>query len=259
MIERRKTLLVLLVLLFFAFLPTFSEVPFPSQDTPLVMKEVLTTTSLSYSWLTPAIHVTMLVFLVALYFYGSKIRRVASAFFGALFLFIAFGNHVTNTQNYGLVVVTGNLASVLVVGMFWLWDAYRPRNVYIFQKVSLWRYWMLPLVFLAFWFPINAQAVLDFNPLLLITSSFGVMFCPTAPFAVALLTLIYPNVNKQVLRVTSFVGLVFGFFNVLSFFVMPGYPLWLLILHVPLISISIYGLLLPTLMRIISSKTSRTY
>ena len=90
--ESRKTLLVLLVLLFFAFLPTFSEVPFPPQDTPLVMKEVLTKTSVTYSWLTPAIHIAPLVFLIALYFYGSKIGRVTSAFFGILFLFIAFGN-----------------------------------------------------------------------------------------------------------------------------------------------------------------------
>ncbi|MFW9984531.1 MAG: hypothetical protein ACFFCB_07370 [Candidatus Odinarchaeota archaeon] len=252
--ESRKTLLVLLILLFFAFLPTLSEVPFPSQDTPLVMKEVLTQTAGTYSWLTPAIHVATLTLLVALYFYGSKIGRVASAFFGILFVFIAFGNHVTDTQNYGLVVVTGNLASVLVVGLFWMWEAYKPRNEYVFRRLSLWRYWLLPLVFLAFWFPMNVQAAPDFNPLLLLTSSFGVMFCPTAPLIIALLTLIYPNVNKRVLRVTSFVGLVFGFFNVLSFFVMPGYPLWLLILHAPLIFISFYGLLLPTLVRHPSSQ-----
>jgi hypothetical protein len=252
--ENRKTLLVLLVLLFVAFLPTLSQVPFPSQDSPLVMKEVLTQTSVSNPWLTSAIHITTIAFLIALYWAGSKVGRAASAFFGILFIYIAFSNHIAVTQNYGLVVVTGNLISVLVVGLCWMWEAYRPRNVYVFQKLAAWRYWVLPFAVLAFWFPINAGANPDFNPLLLLTSSFGVMFCPTAPVVIALLTLIYPNVNKQVLRVTSFVGLIFGFFNVFSFFVMPGYPLWLLILHTPLISISFYGLLLPTIVKKASSQ-----
>jgi hypothetical protein len=75
------------------------------------------------------------------------------------------------------------------------------------------------------------------------------MFCPTAPVVIALLTLIYPSVNKPLLRVTSFVGLIIGLFNVMSFFVMPGYPLWLLILHTPLIFISLYGLLLPLIVK----------
>ena len=206
--ESRKTLLVLLLLLFFSFLPTLSTVPFPSQDSPLVMKEVLTQTSISNPWLTSAIHIATVALLVALYWCGSKIGRAASAFFGILFIYIAFSNHIALTQSYGLVVVTGNLVSVLVVGLFWMWEAIRPRNVYIFQKLAAWRYWVLPFVFLAFWFPMNAEAGPDFNPLLLLTSSFGVMFCPTTPLVIALLTLIYPSVNKYVLRVTSFVGLI---------------------------------------------------
>ncbi len=245
--ENRKMLLILLFLLFLSFLPTFSQVPFPSEDTSLVMKEVLTQTSVSNLWLTSAIHIFTLALLITLFWYGSKVGRIASAFFGGLFIFIAFSNHITITQSYGLVVVAGNLVSVFVVGLFWLWEVHRPHNVYVFQKLAAWRYWMIPLVILAFWFPMNANANPDFSPLLFFTSSFGVMFCPTTPLIIALLTLIYPNVNMNVLRVTSFVGLLFGFFNVLSFFVMPGYSLWLLILHTPLILVSLYGLLLPIL------------
>jgi hypothetical protein len=127
--------------------------------------------------------------------------------------------------------------------------------MYVFQKLAAWRYWLLPFILLAFWFPMSAEAGPDFSPSLLLTSSFGVMFCPTAPVVIALLTLIYPNVNKPVLRVTSFVGLIIGFFNVLSFFVMPGYSLWLLILHTPLIFISLYGLMLPMVVEEASSQS----
>jgi hypothetical protein len=253
--ESRKMLILLIALLLINFLPTLSTVPFPPQDSPLVIFEVLTQTSVSNPWLTSIIHITTVALLIAMYYYGSRVGRGASAFFGILFIFIAFSNHIAVTKSYGLVVVTGNLVSILVVGLFWLWEAYRPHNMYVFQKLAAWRYWVLPFVLLAFWFPMSAEAVPDFSPSLLLTSSFGVMFCPTAPVMIALLTLIYPNVNKPVLRVTSFVGLIIGFFNVLSFFVMPGYSMWLLILHTPLIFISLYGLMLPMMVKAAASQT----
>ena len=103
--------------------------------------------------------------------------------------------------------------------------------------------------FLAFWSPIDAQLNPDFNPLLLLNSSFGVMYCPTTPVIVALLTLIYPRVNTYLLRTTSFVGLIMGLFNVMSYFIMPGYTLWSLFLHTPLVFISAYGLLITILVK----------
>jgi hypothetical protein len=247
--ESRKTLLILTALLVCTFLPTLAAVPFAQQDSPLVIREVFVQTSTAFLWLSPVIHVITIALLIGLYHYGSRIGRVADAFFGILFLFFAFGNHIAVTENYGLVVLTGNLVPIFVVGLFWMWEVYRPRNEYVFDRLPAWRYWVLPFVFLAFWSPINAELSPDFNPLLLLTSSFGVMFCPTTPLIVALLTLIYPRVNMYVLRATSFVGLLIGLFNAVSFFTMPGYTLWNLVLHTPLIFISIYGLLISVLVK----------
>jgi hypothetical protein len=247
--ERTKTLLILVGVLICSFLPVFAELPFPQQDSSLVIKEVLMKTSVEYLWLSPIIHVITVVLLVALYLYGSRVGRVADAFFAILFLFIAFSNHIAVTDTYGLAVMTGNLIPILIVGLLWVWEVYRPQNNYVFKRLPAWRYWVLPFAFLAFWSPIDAQLNPDFNPLLLLSSSFGVMYCPTTPVIIAILTLIYPGVNKIVLRVTSFAGLIMGLFNVLSFFIMPGYTLWNLVLHTPLIFISLYGLLIPVLVK----------
>jgi hypothetical protein len=206
-------------------------------------------TSVAYSWLSPIVHIVTVALLVALYLYGSKAGRVVDAFIAVLFLFIAFSNHIAVTDTYGLAVVTGNLIPVLIIGLFWVWEVYKPKNDYVFEGLSAWRYWVLPFAFLAFWSPINAQLNPDFSPLQLLTSSFGVMYCPTTPVIIALMTLIYPRVNTYVLRTTSFVGLIIGLFNVMSYFTMPGYTLWNLILHTPLILISLYGLLLPILVK----------
>jgi len=182
--------------------------------------------------------------LVAVYLYGRKIGRIADAYFGFLILFMAVSNHVARTENYGLVIVTGNLVPIFIVGLFWMFEVFKPINEYIFRRLPAWRYWVVPLVVLAFWSPISPDLNPDFNPFLLLTSSFGVMYCPTTPFIVAILTLIYPKANILLLRVTSFVGLFIGIFNVMSYFLMPGYTLWNLVLHIPLVTISAYGLLL---------------
>jgi len=247
--DRNKTLLVLVVLLICVFLPTLATVPFPQQDSSLVIKEVLMKTSVAYLWLSPMVHVVTVVLLVALYLYGSRAGRVIDVFFAILFLFIAFSNHIAVTDTYGLAVVTGNLVPILIVGLFWVWEVYRPQNSYVFERLPAWRYWVLPFAFLAFWSPVDAQLNPNFNPLLLLNSSFGVMYCPTTPVVIALLTLVYPRVNAYVLRTTSFVGLMIGLFNVMSYFTMPGYTLWNLILHTPLIFISGYGLLIPILVK----------
>ena len=247
--EKTKTLLILSVLLVCSFLPVFAASPFSQQDSSLVIKEVLIKTSVAYLWLSPIVHVLTIALLVALCAYGPKVGRVVDLFFAILFLFIAFSNHIAITSSYGLAIVTGNLIPILIVGLFWIWEVYRPKNDYVFERLPVWRYWVLPFAFLAFWSPIDAQLNPDFNPLLLLNSSFGVMYCPTTPVIIALLTLIYPKVNTYVLKVTSFVGLIVGLFNVMSYFIMPGYTLWNLILHTPLILISLYGLLIPIFVR----------
>jgi hypothetical protein len=247
--ERNKTLLILVALFICSFLPVFAASPFSQQDSSLVIKEVLMKTSVAYLWLSPIVHIVTVTLLVALYLYGSKAGRVVDAFFAILFLFIAFSNHIAVTDTYGLTVVTGNLIPILIVGLFWVWEIYKPKNNYVFERLPAWRYWVLPFAFLAFWSPIDAQLNPNFNSLLFLNSSFGVMYCPTTPVIIALLTLIYPMVNKYVLRTTSFVGLMIGLFNVMSYFTMSGYTLWNLVLHTPLIFISLYGLLIPILVK----------
>jgi len=244
MTESRKLLLLSLFLFSCIFLPTYSSVPFKQQDTMLVIRNVFIKTSVAYLWLSPGIHVAVIILSFALYRWGRQMNGIADAFFGILFIFIAFSNHIAVTENYGLVVIMGNVVQIVVVGLFWLWDVSKSRNVYVFHRLPTWRYWVVPLAFLAFWSPITPDLYPDFNPLLLLTSSSGVMFCQTTPVIIALLTLIYPKVNQYVLIVTSFVGFLIGVFNAISLFIMPGYSLWNFILHIPFISISLYGLLI---------------
>lgn len=243
----KKILGIYIVLLLCIFLPPITSKPFVQQDTSLVIREVITQTT--YLWFSPIIHVATIMLLLVFYLYGRKTGRIADAFFAVLFLFFALGQNIAVTENHGFAVVTGNLVMILVVGLFWVWEAYKPQNEYVFHQLSLWRYWIIPFCLLAFWFPLNADGSPNFSPLLLLTSDFGVMFCPTAPVVIAILTLIYPRVNRRLLNITSFVSLLVGLFNAMAPFVMPGYTFYMFILHIPLIAIPLYGLLMPILVK----------
>ena len=241
-----KPLFFYVILILCSFLPLLTAIPYAPWERGLVMVELFSTTSLSYPlWLRGFLHILTLILVVLLILYGSRLGRFASAYFGLLFLFHSFTQNIAMLPSYGLTILLGNLVLLAVLGIFWLWEAFRPQNEYAFTRLSWWRYWPIPFVILAFWFPYGVGLLPDFNPLLLLLSDFGVTFCATAPLIIAILTWIYPQVNKRLYTLTCFIGALIGIFNLLAPLTMPGYTLWMLFLHTPLILISFYGLLLP--------------
>ncbi|MDO8123189.1 MAG: hypothetical protein Q6364_02270 [Candidatus Hermodarchaeota archaeon] len=246
--QRWKSILLYVVLIICSFLPLFTVIPYAPWDRGLVMFELFMTTSLSYPlWLRVVLHILTLVLVLLLIVYGQRLGRFVSAYFGVLFVFYAVTQNIALLPTYGLTILLGNLVLLAILGVFWFWEAFRPQNEYVFHRLPWWRYWPIPFLVLAFWFPYGAGLLPDFNPLLLLASDFGVTFCATAPLVIALLTWSYPRVNRRLYYVTCFLGALIGIFNLLAPITMPGYTLWMLFLHTPLIFISFYGLILPRL------------
>jgi Na+/proline symporter len=82
-------------------------------------------------------------------------------------------------------------------------------------------------------------------PILLLTNVTGLAFCMMAPVYVGLLTLYWPRVNISTLRATSLVGLIIGLYNMYANFgIDPGRHWWNGVLHIPLLVISLYGLII---------------
>ncbi|MFX1319175.1 MAG: hypothetical protein ACFE9D_11380 [Promethearchaeota archaeon] len=244
-----KTLLFYVLLILCSFLPLLTMIPYAPWDRGLVMFELFMTTSLSYPlWLRGFLHIFTLILVLLLIPYGRRIGRFVSAYFGILVFFYAITQNIAALPSYGLTILLGNLVLLAILGFFWIWEAYQPYNEYTFTRLPWWRYWPIPFLALAFWFPYGAGLLPDFNPLLLLFSDFGVTFCATAPLIIALLTWIFPKVNRRLYMLTCFIGALIGVFNILAPLTMPGYSLWMLFLHTPLIFISFYGLLLPRIL-----------
>jgi hypothetical protein len=166
------------------------------------------------------------------------------AYLAVNFVFIAFAQNITFNEQFGFVILFNNLLQILLVGILWIPAIFRLEDEFVVVEREKWRFWAVPLVILAFWVPMTVLGQPDFNPMLFLTSQYGLAFCFTAPVMIYILTLYYPNVYKPAYRFLCIVGVYFGLLNLSGPLIISGYPVWVAILHIPLFTISIYGLAL---------------
>jgi hypothetical protein len=245
---------LLYVLLFFlnTVFPPYASKGYSWGETGQVIYSLLRVSLKPYVHLAPIFHIATLILIILIWKYGKRASRIFSAYVGVNYVFIALGQGIGTTEKYGLVILTGGVVSYLLIALLWCWESFNPKTDTTFTRLPLIRYWTVPLAFLAFWSPIRAiplkGAVLDFNPRLLLTSyGYGLSFCMTTPVILCLLTLFYPNINKPLLKVNSFVGIIYGLWNMLS--LLDPQTRWSGILHFPLLLISIYAFVLPNILK----------
>jgi hypothetical protein len=200
----------------------------------------------SYPQIYPVFKIVPIVLITLLIIYKNRFRRWFNAYVAFSYFLFAFGQNIAVTEKYGLSICTINIIMFSAAAGFWIWEAIVLKNDFTCPKISFSRYWVVPLMLIAFWYPLNfVTARPDFNPLGIVTNVAGVTFCMMTPVYVGLLTLYLPKVNIAVLRMTSLVGLIIGLYNMYSNFGIRPDILWFNgVLHIPLIVISIYGLVL---------------
>ncbi|HVQ00638.1 MAG TPA: hypothetical protein VMT57_03905 [Candidatus Thermoplasmatota archaeon] len=226
------------------FIPPYTSKPMTYGDVGdligLVLRESLT----PYLWLAPILHLFTIVFIFLLWKFNFRVIKYFYMYLAVNFVFIALVQNITVNGKYGFVIISNNLLQILLVGILWVPAFFSHENEFVFEKREKWRFWAVPLVMLAFWSPMTVLGQPDFNPLLLLTSEYGLAFCFTAPVMIFILTLYYPNIYKPAYRFLCIVGVYFGLLNLSGPLILSGYPFWVAILHIPLFTISIYGLLL---------------
>jgi hypothetical protein len=198
-----------------------------------------------YSEIYPIFQIIAILFLIGILIFRNKLARIFSIYVAISYVLFTIGQSIAVTDKYGVSLCTINFVMFLIVAGFWAWEAVVLKNDYTFRKLPIWRYWVVPLAVLAFWAPSGRGGRPDFNPVHLITSGSGLAFCLMTPVYVGLLTLSWPRVNLPAMRVTSLVGLIIGLYNIYANFgINPGRHWWNGILHIPLLVISLYGLIL---------------
>jgi hypothetical protein len=234
-------------LIILSMLPLITQQPYDPRQTQTIIGSVLMLTSqpyLAWGWV---FHVAFLGVAALIAIGHQHAGRVLAAYIGLNYLIIAYVQSHAVVEPYGLVIIPGSLALTALLGITWLVVAARGEVSASFKGIPAWRYLLLPLALLAFWLPFRSEAnavVPDFNPLLLLTSAdFGLAYCFATPVFMFLLILFYPNVNAFAFRLSAFVGLIYGLFNLTHWF-HPGMA-WMGALHLPLLIISLVALALP--------------
>jgi len=155
---------------------------------------------------------------------------------------VIVGQGFAFTEEYGFVVLTGNVALVSLVATLWAWECAVRRNKLGGPIPDRRRLWVVPLALLAFWSPLKPTT----DPLLLIkwlvAGYYGVAYCLTTPVVLSVLILYHPRVNEPVMRLTAFLGLTFGA-HVVAFALL-GASVWSAVLHAPLVVTCAYALAL---------------
>jgi len=194
----------------------------------------------------PVFQIIPIILIASMTLLGNKVARIFSIYGAFSYILFAFLQSIATTEKFGFGIATSNLIMILMAAAFWAWEAIVLKNNITLRQQPTWKFWVVPLAFLAFWFPMNPDTLKpDFNPAYLLTSGSGLYFCTMTPVYLAILTLCWPSVNLATLRVTSLAGAFIGFSTMLVFFVwFPTTFWWNGVLHIPLFTISIYGLAL---------------
>jgi len=243
----RKWWFFLLFILMNIFLPPYVPEGFEWSEIGWITGTILSNALVyTYTALYPIFKIVPIVLVATVIFLRNRVTRLFSLYGAITYVLFAFLQSIAVTEEYGLGVITVNVVMFSVVAAFWFWEALVQRNDFAPQKRSAWKYWVIPLAVLAFWYPLNPTTMMpDLNPIYLLTNVAGLAFCLMTPVYLAILTLYYPKVNMATLRVTSLVGAIIGFYNMLTNFIMfPTLLWWNGVLHIPLMTISVYGLIL---------------
>jgi hypothetical protein len=239
----KKWWFYLIVLLLFFIIPTYTQKGASYQESQNVIKEVLTD-PLIYGF-TPLLWVSKTAFVLLvllLIFQGKRMPRTFATVIATFYTGIAIFQNTAQTSTYGLTIISGNVVLMLIVAASWTIEAVNPKSNFTPLSVPLWKWWVLPLAVLAFWFPVDASGQ---TPQFTLTNLFSngsmLTYCMITPVVLAILTIFYPHVNQATMRVTSYIGIMFGATNEVEWFILNPSMWWMGIMHIPLITISLYA------------------
>ncbi len=171
-----------------------------------------------------------------------RFARVFHIYVSVSYLSFTFLQNLAVTEQYGFSMVTVNVLMFLLVSFVWIGECFRSTCRYSFVNLR-WRYaWMIVLSVFAYLLPFTWDGTLDWNPVHFFYKNSSTSFCLMTPLFLTLMTLNLPQVSIVTYRITALIGVVMGVYNMGSF--LNPHTVFLGILHIPLLSISLYATIL---------------
>lgn len=226
------------------FVPAIVAVPYDPAETAVVVAAVLQDPlANAVPSLLPIAKILLLVAAVLPVLGRPGAGRVLLGYYAGILLVIAFLQNMAITAQFGFSWLVGNTVVQLVVAAWCAADAVTGRTRLRRADLRWGRLWLLVPMAVALLMPYgvaDGQIVPSFATVL--SNEAGVTYCMITPVVLGTLLLFPDGVNRSTLAVASFIGLGFGVLNLVVWFGLNPSDWWMGVLHLPLVSIAVFGL-----------------
>lgn len=237
-----------IVLAILLFVPSYTQVPYEPTDTPLVVASVMMNPFItSRTWLLPVFKFSLLGIAIAPFILTENTEKIIMGYYVLLLAIVGIFQNMAQTESFGFAWLIGNTFVEFVVLGYCLFDLFYHKSQIRPEHLNLRRWWVIPLMVLSYLMPYavtNTGVVIpEFTASVLLNEA-GVTYCMITPVILGILILFSKGIYRPTLSVISYVGLLFGLLNVVTWFVIQSASWWMGVLHLPLLIISFSGLLL---------------
>ncbi|HVJ50660.1 hypothetical protein [Desulfitobacterium sp.] len=228
-------------------LPSYTQIAHDSAMTTDVIAAVLEHPLVVYVvWILPIAKALLLAAVIIPLIFNKFGQRFLLGYYGLILLIIGLMQNMSFTVDYGFTWLIGNtLVQFAVVG-FCLADVLKNKTFISKQNFIKRRLWIVAPMIFAFLMPYSVNSANIVYPSFTLSVLFnesGVTYCMITPVIIGVLLLYSKGVHKPTLSVISYVGFIFGLLNMMTWFAIRTENWWMGVLHLPLVILSIYGLL----------------
>ena len=177
---------------------------------------------------------------------GDNTRKALYTYYAAILVVVGFLQNMSHTTDYGFVWVVGNTAIQLLVAAGFIRALIRDHGSWALELHPE-RLWLIAPMALALVEPYTAAAdgtlIFAFDASVLVNDT-GVTYCMITPVVLGTMLIwgMEVGAGSSAVSFASYVGLLFGILNLLAWFVFMPASWWMGVLHLPLVIVSVTGL-----------------
>jgi len=251
------TIWLKIVMTILFFIPAYAQVPYDHSEIPDIIAYVLADPLVvQATWLLPVFKLLLLMAVVLPLIAPARMRfsgRIAMGYYTFILLVVGVFQNMATTSAYGFVFLTGNALVQFIVLGFCAYDCFKGKTIIDKKNKNANRIWVIPLMLLAFLMPYSADCMCNIYPAMTLSVLYneaGVTYCMITPVIIGVMLLYSKGVDKATLSVMSYAGLMFGVMNMITWFGLNQNGWWMGVLHLPLLVISLYGLVVARMERL---------
>lgn len=240
-------LFVLLVALFILVPPYVQQPTTAAATTDIIATTLFHPLANAIPLLLPLFKLLLLLGAVVLPLVVPPMRsgQVLLGYYATILLIISIFQNTARTAEYGFTWLIGNTLVQLIVAGFCLYAV--AQNLTQIDRDSLRkeRLWLVVLMALAFFMPyvIDSAGHVAASPARALLNEAGLTYCMVTPVVLGMQLLFPGRVHKRTLRIMAFVAFLFALANMLMWFVVRQADWWMGVLHLPLLTTGIFGMI----------------